>query len=371
MRYSQVDMRVLHMSSEKGWRGGEQQLAYLLDGLTQRNVSNVLAVKAGSRLQNFSREHNIPCYPMAFSNSIDLASAFRISKICKREKIDVIHLHSSKAQGVGVLSTLFGNRVPMVLSRRVAFLPGSNIFSKWKYNQKQIKKIVCVSDKITTIMRAYVSDPSKCVTVYSGIDLQKFSDIKPNRSFLVQEFGLDPGREIIVSVGAIDDSKDHFTFVDTIAKLIGSGHPVQGLIIGDGPLAAELRNRVRGKGLESYIRFAGYRKDVPALLVSADIFLMTSKEEGLGTSLLDAFLARVPVVATEAGGIPEIVQHMETGLTAPVQDADKLSANIVRLLNDKHLRQTLIDQAFVFVQKFSKEETTSRTFNVYQEVLGK
>lgn len=364
-------MRVLHMSSEKGWRGGEQQLAYLLEGLSQRRVTNVLAVKSGSRLQNYSLEHGISCYPLAFSNSLDVTSAFRINTICKREKIDIIHLHSSKAQGVGVLSTLFGNRVPMVLSRRVAFLPGNNIFSKWKYNQKQIKKIICVSDKITTIMRAYVSDPSKCVTVYSGIDLQKFSHIKPDRSFLIGEFGLDPAREIIMAIGAIDESKDHFTFVDTIGILVKSGHSVQGLIIGDGPLAAELRNYVRSKALEPYVKFAGYRKDVPALLVSADVFLMTSKEEGLGTSLLDAFLARVPVVATNAGGIPEIVRHMETGLTAPVQDAPKLSANIIRLLSDKHLRRTLIDQAFAFVKKFSKEETTSRTFNVYQEVLGK
>ncbi|MEX2235348.1 MAG: glycosyltransferase family 4 protein [Cyclobacteriaceae bacterium] len=365
------EMRVLHMSSEEGWRGGEQQVAYLLEDLLHKNVKNVLAVRAGSRLEHFSREKKISCYTVRFSNSMDFFSAFKINKICRNEKIDIIHLHTSKAQGVGVLSTFYGNRVPMVLSRRVAFLPGKNIFSRWKYNQNQIKKILCVSEKIMTIMQHYVRDRSKCITIYSGIDLGKFTNIKPDRKFLVNEFNLDPERVIIASIGAIDASKDHFTFVDTIERLVASGNAVQGLIIGDGPLSLVLKNYVQTKALDNHVRFAGYRKDVAIILASSDIFLMTSKEEGLGTSLLDAFLARIPVVATDAGGIPEIVRHLETGLLAPVKDSAKLSENVIRLLTDRQLRERLIDQAYGFVKKFSKEETSSKTYKVYQEVLSK
>src|SRR5688572_30650335 len=108
-------MRILHMSSEKGWRGGEQQLAYLLHDLSQRNVTSVLAVRKGSQLEKFSREHNIRSYAMRFSGSVDIMSSYKIGRICRRERIDLIHLHSSKAQGVGVLSALMGNGVPMVL----------------------------------------------------------------------------------------------------------------------------------------------------------------------------------------------------------------------------------------------------------------
>jgi len=364
-------MRVLHMSSEKGWRGGEQQIAYLLHDLVDKNVTNILAVKPGSALENFCRERTIPCYTLKFSSSVDLLSAFEIYKICRNERVDLIHLHSSKAQGVGVLSTLYGNRVPMVLSRRVAFLPGSNVFSKWKYNQRQIKKIICVSEKIRTIMQKFVRERSKCVTVYSGIDLKKFDNMKRDKKFLVDEFDLDSGKDIIGTVGAIDAAKDHFTYVDAIARLAAGGHPVQGLIVGDGPLASELKDYVQDKLPRENIRFTGYRKDVGRLLISFDIFLMTSKEEGLGTSILDAFLARVPVVTTDAGGIPEIVKHEQTGLLAPVQDSKKLSENISRLLTNNGLCQMLIDRAYEFVSAFSKEETSSKTFKIYQEVLGK
>src|SRR5689334_12117212 len=127
-------MRILHMSSEEGWRGGEQQLAYLLEDLSLHHVKNVLAIRGGSRLESYSQQKQIPYHIVKFSNSADLHSALKVHEICRAEGIDLIHLHSSKAHGVGVLSTLCGNRLPMVLSRRVAFLPGSNIFSKWKYN---------------------------------------------------------------------------------------------------------------------------------------------------------------------------------------------------------------------------------------------
>lgn len=359
------------MSSEEGWRGGEQQLAYLLEDLASWQVKSVLAVRVGSQLESFSRQKRIPCHVLKFSNSADIVSASKVKNICRAEQIDLIHLHSSKAHGVGVLSTLCGNRLPMVLSRRVAFLPGSNVFSKWKYNNGQIKRILCVSQKIKTIMQRYVKDKSKCVTVYSGIDLNRFHDIRRDRAKLIREFDLDPERAIIGTVGAIDKAKDHFTFVDTIEKLIASGSRVQGLIIGHGPLASVLESYTEGKKLSEYIRFAGQRNDVVTLLPSLDMFLMTSKEEGLGTSILDAFLARVPVVATDAGGIPEIVRNMETGMLAPVGDATKLSQHIGRLLSDDILRRTLVEHAYGFVQKFSRRETSLQTFKVYQEVLNK
>lgn len=364
-------MRVLHMSSEMGWRGGEQQLAYLLDDLFQKNVRNIMAVKAGSLLEKSCQEKELPFYPLNFSSSADVFSAFEISKICRKEKIDLIHLHSSKAHGAGILSTFYGNRVPMVLSRRVAFLPGANMFSRWKYNHKQIKKILCVSERIRQIMQHYVTDRNKCITVYSGIDLNKFRNIDRDKNFLCKEFSISSDKSIIATVGAMDVSKDHFTFVDTVENLVTKGIAVHGLIAGSGPLAKALNDYVRNKGLQQHITFAGQRNDVGKILTSADIFLMTSKEEGLGTSLLDAFLARIPVVATNAGGIPEIVRHLETGLLAPVGDSDKLSENILRLLTDKPLREKLVDEAYSFVRRFSKEETSKNTFKVYQEVLSK
>jgi glycosyltransferase involved in cell wall biosynthesis len=359
------------MSSEVGWRGGEQQVAYLLEDLSLKNIQNFLAVRRGSRLENFCQQRKIPYFILKFSGSADVGSAFTLKNFCRAEKIDIIHLHTSKAQGIGVLAALFGLTVPMVLSRRVAFLPGANPVSRWKYNHPRIKKILCVSEMIRTIMKRYVKDGDKCVTVYSGIDLGKFKDIVPDKPFVVNEFQLDHQKPIVVTIGAIDKSKDHFTFVDTIEKVLKKGVGVQGLVLGDGPLREVLERYVRSKNLEKEVRFAGYRKDVLKILRSADVFLMTSSVEGLGTSLLDAFLAGIPVVATSAGGIPEIVRHKRTGLLAPVKDSAQLAENIVTLLHDKQLCQGIVKEAHMFVRNFSKEGTSEKTLQIYQNVLEK
>ena len=364
-------IRVLHMSSEVGWRGGEQQVAYLLEDLSLKKIQNFLAVRRGSRLENFCKERKIPYIILKFSGSADVVSAFTLKNFCRSKTIDIIHLHTSKAQGIGVLAALFGLTVPMVLSRRVTFLPGGNPFSRWKYNHPQIKKILCVSEMIRTIMKGYVKDGDKCVTVYSGIDLGKFKDIVPDKQFVVNEFQLDHHKPIIVTIGAVDQSKDHFTFVDTIEKVLKKGLLVQALVLGDGPLREVLEKYVRTRSLEKQVRFAGYRKDVLKILMSADIFMMTSREEGLGTSLLDAFLAGIPVVATAAGGIPEIVRHGQTGLLAPVMDSGKLADNIVTILHDNRLREEIIQQAHTFVRNFSKEATSEKTLKLYETVLKK
>lgn len=97
---------------------------------------------------------------------------------------------------------------------------------------------------------------------------------------------------------------------------------------------------------------------------------MTSNEEGLGTSVLDAFLAGPAVVATAAGGIPEMVIHERTGLLAPVGDATALAIQIERLIKNGELKKQVVSGAAEKVKHFSKEATASKTFAIYQEVLA-
>ena len=102
---------------------------------------------------------------------------------------------------------------------------------------------------------------------------------------------------------------------------------------------------------------------------AADIFLMTSKTEGLGTTLLDAMAANVPIVATEAGGIPEIIKHNQTGLIAPVKDAAKLAENVLLLIENTELKNKLVENAFQFVKQFSKESMANKTMEIYHRIV--
>lgn len=364
-------MKVLHLSSEKGWRGGEQQIAYLIAELSKLGVKNYVAARKGSAFETYCINHDIIVFPLPFKNSLDLQTALAVKTISHEYRIELIHMHSSKSHGIGVLSAVFGNKIPLVLSRRVDFVPNQNWFTKWKYDHPSIKRVLCVSGKINEIMHRYLRRPEKSVTVHSGVDLSKFNRSGSIRNKLRDEFSIQDHHWIIGNSSALEAHKDYFTFIKTIEILQKKNIPIHAFIIGTGSLENALKTYVEQLSLQQHITFTGFRNDIHEILPSLDIFLMTSNEEGLGTSVLDAFLAGPAVVATAAGGIPEMVIHERTGLLAPVGDATALAMQIERLIKNGELKNRIVSGAAEKVKDFSKESTASKTFAIYQEVLAK
>lgn len=362
-------MKVLHLSSENTWRGGEQQIAYLLEETEKRGIQPAVVCKQGSAFEIYLRSKGWQYFALPFKNSIDLRTAWSIKHICKAHKIDIVHLHSSKAHSIAILSVALGNSSKLVLSRRVDFPLKDNLFSRWKYNHTSIRKIICVSDKIKQIVEERVEDKHKCITIHSGIDLKKFSFLGKH-DFFRNQYKIPHISPIIGNTSALADHKDYFTFINTAEILIKQNDNLRFLIIGDGNLRDEIREYVESKKLHNHIIFTGFVTNLAETLHEIDIFLMTSKTEGLGTSILDAFASKVPVVATNAGGIPELVKHEETGLIAPVKDHEKLAENVNRILNEPELKERLIINAYDFVQGFSKEKTAEKTLAVYREILA-
>lgn len=361
-------IKVLHLSSEKTWRGGEQQIAYLVSELQAMGIANIVAVKKDSAFEKYCQKKKISFFSLPFKNSIDIRTSLAVKKICKDQGVNIIHLHSSKSHGIGVLSAVLGNKTFLILSRRVDFVPKNTWFTRWKYNHSSIKKILCVSHKIREIMQAYVSKAEVCITIHDGVDLNRFST-KHNENVLKNEFTLPAQTILIGNTSALEDHKDYFTFINTIGILIQKKVSVKAFIIGKGSLETALKKYVIEKGLADHVIFTGFRTDITRMLPALDIFLMTSKEEGLGTSVLDAFAAGVPVVATRAGGIPEMVRHEHNGLLAAIGDAEGLASHIQRIIADHLLRDRIINLAKERLREFSKEETARKTLQVYRELL--
>ena len=134
-------------------------------------------------------------------------------------------------------------------------------------------------------------------------------------------------------------------------------------------LKEEIMNRVKAEQLEKHISFLGFRKDVPQLLKSLDVFLMTSKTEGLGSVILEAFACGVPVVATTAGGIPEIVKNGETGLTVNIGDETALASAVEKIIANPDYKNSLVKNATAFVNQFSVKATALQTKAIYQSLL--
>ena len=362
-------MRILHLSTASTWRGGEQQVAYLAEELAKKGVWQQVCCVAGSAMEKHCLEKGIPHLTFHKFFSSNPLVAWREARICRRQKITHVHAHDSHAHTFAAMAaSLFGNAVPIVVSRRVDFPVGGHFLSRWKYNHRAVAKIVCVSACIKELMAPALRDPGKLVVVHSGIDLEK---IEPgeNAGLLRTEFSISKNEFLIANIAALAPHKDLPTFVKTAEILEEEGFPARFILIGgDGGEEQNIRRMIQEKGLEAHVLLTGFRDDVLQILPQIDLLLFTSKTEGLGTSLLDAFASGVPVVATSAGGIPEIVEHGRTGMLAPPGDAAALARQVKELLTHPALRDELVGNAKERVRLFTKEKMAEKMISVYSSI---
>lgn len=362
-------MKVLHFSSAKTWRGGEQQIAYLLQELRKLAIEQEVLCVADSPLAAFCSREQFPFTTYKKRTAISPGPARLLRRVVRQKNISLVHIHDAHAHTFAYIAlTIFRLSIPLVLSRRVDFAIKQGFLSQWKYNHPAIKTILCVSGFIKKVIEKDIQVAEKIKVVHSGIDLSRFHFQKNN--LLKTEFQIPDSSPLIANVAALAPHKDLFTFVDTAALILKQQPAARFLIIGgDGGMEQAIRDYIRQQSLEAYIQLSGFRKDIPEILPGVDVFLFTSEEEGLGTSLLDALACKVPVVATRAGGVPEIIEHLRTGLLAEVKDANTLANHVIRLLDNPSLSHSLIENGLEKLQSFSTAQTASKTLAVYQSIL--
>ncbi|MCB0713501.1 MAG: glycosyltransferase family 4 protein [Ignavibacteriae bacterium] len=359
-------MRVLHISTPSTWRGGEQQVFWLLSEQRRQGLKVGLMTPTGSVLGEKAKEAEPLLFSFRRRGAFDPVAAWHLRRICRGEQFDIIHAHDSHAHTLAVLSaSLFGNPLPVFVSRRVDFPASSGGLGKSKYHHPKVKGFICVSKAIKSVMLKSGIDAAKLHVVRSGIDIKRFEGRGDGR--LRREFGIPPDVPIVANLSAIAPHKDYPTFVKAAEYFLATNGRARFLIIGgDGGEEETMRGLVQEKGLQNDLIFTGFRNDVPDILPEVDLFLITSKTEGLGTTILDAFAAGVPVVATKAGGIPEIVRHRETGLLADLGDSQVLATYLHEMLNDAALRGGIIERSKQWVRMFSKEKVAEETLKIYR-----
>ena len=324
-------MRILHIDTERTWRGGEQQLLYLVKGLKEREHTSSVICQPGSSLEDAVKKAEIDAIPIKMRSEIDILAAWKIGRFLRRGKYDILHAHTSHAHSIGLLASFFGKVKAMGVSRRVDF----PIRSRLKYNSFAVHYIA-VSEAIKRVMAAGGISPQKIDVVRSCIDLDRLdnaviSDVRA-------EFGI--GKDIII-IGNIAHMADHKGQIYLIraANIIKNKYQnIKFIIVGDGELRSRLELEAHKLGLNDILIFTGFRKDVISILASFDIFAFPSHLEGLGTSLLDAMAMRKPIVSTTAGGIPEAVENGINGILVPPKDPESFAKALLSLIENRALR---------------------------------
>ncbi|MBX7225975.1 MAG: glycosyltransferase family 4 protein [Chitinophagales bacterium] len=358
-------LRITHISTAETWRGGEQQIAYLTKYLNGKTIQILYCPE--NAILNTKVEDNIQIVHFTKNSSLSIKAAKKLYKNEQRTPSNIIHCHDSHAHNIYLLSSLiFGLKTPAVITRRIE-RPITSIISKYKYNYPRIEKIACVSEAVKRMLQPSIKSSSTLLTIHSGIDIDKFKQNKAV-NILRKEFSLPEDSFIIGNIGALTDQKDHQTFIKTAKEIIRQIPHTYFFIAGEGELKEILLNQITQENLKDHVFLLGFRNDIPDLLNAFDIFLFTSIFEGIGTTLLDAIAANVPIVSTNVSGIPEIITHNFNGFIHPPKDVKHLAESTIYLLKSKELRDKFAVNGKITVQNFSYQQTGEKYLQLYKQI---
>ncbi len=359
----------LHVDTARTWRGGQNQVLLTVNGLRALGQRAALVAHPGGALRQRAQE-GLELVELAPRTEMDIHAGWRLSRVIRKLRPDIVHAHDPHAIAMAAVALSFRPLEPpppLVASRRVDFRMRGNSFSRWKH--RQVACYLCASEAIRSLLIADGISPSRAVTVHEGIDVEHV-DAAPAAN-VHAEFWLPTHAPLVGNVAALVPHKGQRHLVDAAALVVREEPDVRFVIVGAGELEAALARQIREHQLEKHVLLAGFRPDVLSLHKGFDIFAMSSVTEGLGTSVLDAMACRKPVVATRAGGLPEMVIDGETGLLVPPRDHDAMARAIVRLVRDAALRQRMGDAGRARVcAHFTAERMVRATLGVYERVVS-
>jgi L-malate glycosyltransferase len=362
-----TDLRVAHVDDNLSWRGGERQVLALMEGLAAENMRNILVCRHRSELERRAVERGIEVHTLPLAGEWDFVSAMKLRSIVRREGIRIVHAHTSHSHTIALIA-LMGNRdCRLVVSRRVDFHLHT-LFSRLIKYGSGADRIIAVSDAIRNVLIEDGVDPAKITTVRSGFVPGEFLE-SPARD-IRSEIGISPDTAVIATVAALAPHKAHWVLLKA-AHLVLKKHPdVRFLLAGEGGMRPEIERDIRNLGIERSVVLLGFVSDIGAVYRAADIFAISSNEEGLCSSILDAMHFSLPVVATKAGGIPELVQDGVNGFIVPVNDYRSFADRLNTLIENIELRKRMGIRSVPVLAENSIRFTVAKTLEVYRELTG-
>ena len=358
-------MKSVHIDTARTWRGGQNQVLQLVQGLGELAHAAVLVAHEAGELKRRARE-GLRFIGFAPRSEFDVHAAWQLAKVLRDVQPDVVHAHDPMAISLAAMALQMKNGLPqrplVVAARRVDFHLKRHAFSRWKHSHVDI--FIAASRVIASILQDDGIPTERIEVVHDGVSLG-LVDKQPVVDAHAT-FWLPRGAPIVGNVAALAPHKGQKHLVAAAKSIVRAVPDARMLIVGDGELREPLERQIKDLGLERHVMLTGFRPDAVGLIKSFDVFVLSSITEGLGSAVLEAMAASRPVVATRAGGIPEAVIDGTTGLLVPPNDAHALADAIVSLLRDPERRERLAAAGRERVAaEFSVEKMVARTLAVY------
>jgi glycosyltransferase involved in cell wall biosynthesis len=357
---------VLHTESSPGLGGQELRTLSEARWIAERGWRVLLAGQPDGRFVGRSHAAGLEAVGLRMRGAWDLGAVWALRRLIRREHVSIVHTHSSVDGWVGGLAARAAG-VPVVRTRHVSI----RIRRRWNPVYRWLAdRVITSGEAIRSLVIEAGVDPGRVVAIPAGVDLGEFTGGPGGGHAMRESLGL--ARPVIGSVAMFRGSKGHAHLLDAFATVHARHPAARLLLVGDGIRRPWVEGLAKDRGLGEAVVFTGFRTDVPELLRAMDCFVLAStRTEGVPQSLLQAFAAGVPVVASAIGGIPEVVKDGETGILVQPEDAVALARAIELILSDRSGAATRARGARRLVEeRFSHSAAVSRLLALYDEVIA-
>ena len=363
-------MNILHLALTRDFGGGTKQIQNLCRETSIHHGCNnhLLTIRNGGVHKGIESAY-LKLHTVSMLANIDPRAFFRIISVCKNEKIDLIHIHGPTALSAAVITDKIWKLPPFVFSKKTSFPIRKKRSTLYKYNYPKLKKILCVSNATSKIAAESITDLSKLVTVYHGIDDQKnFSEESIRTKFNIPE-----NKILVGTIANHIHAKDLETWVNTVNEIVNVHKLRDFFFLQIGffdEITPKLRSLIKKYNLENHVLLTGFLPEASAYISQFDMSLLTSKSEGIPQFIHESFLYKVPVVSTNAGGIGEIINNGTNGFTCNIGDHECLAEKLILLQNDSGLKTQFVNLSYEqVIRKFSTGEMAAKTVAIYKEII--
>jgi len=343
-------VRVLQVDSGREWRGGQNQVRLLCRELRQDpGIEQILATRLDGELARRAGAEGVTVHPTAWEIGFDPRAWWHLRRTIAAFKPDVIHAHDAHA--LNLAATVAGERA-LVATRRVDF--HIRRFGAWR----RPDRIIAVSDAVKRVLVGDGIDPDAITVVHDGIDPDEVRRTAAPPLNIRAQLGIPARAPLVVNAAALVAHKDHHTLIRAAQYARAEQPDLHWVIAGDGRLRESLAAEIERFKLQDRVHLAGHVDRIDALIVEANVFVLSSKEEGLGSVLLNALALGRPVVATAAGGIPEV---LPPDALVPVGNAEALARKVAQVL-----AQPVV---IPFPERFSARAMAAGVLALYRAVV--